>query len=432
MRACLHRRRGVQGDRARRREPARQGDPLPHRLHAAACGGQAARWRHPDDGRGAVGLRRNETCGSLPMARKDIVVIGASAGGMEALQKLVARLPRGPARRAIRGLAPLAGPEEHPASVLNRAGPLRAAAPGGRRPHRAGPHLCRPQRPSHAAREAATCASRKGPKENRFRPAVDPAVPLGGVRLRPARDRRGADRRARRRHRRPVDHQAARRHRDRAGARGRADARCRSTRSSNVAVDYQLPAAEIGPLLARLVREEPAPERRSSPPRKPRRPRARSSIAEERRPAGGERHALRRAQPVHLPGMPRRAHAAAGRQDRALPLPYRPCALREHAACTGRARSSRQKLWDGIRALDETVMLLNGSASSLRERRYARRRAVLRQGARSARARSGDPRGRHQAERGAQHRGAQGGRRLRKVFSKADAPRSRCAAPSGR
>ena len=29
------------------------------------------------------------------MAKKDIVVIGASAGGMEALQRLVSRLPAG-------------------------------------------------------------------------------------------------------------------------------------------------------------------------------------------------------------------------------------------------------------------------------------------------------------------------------------------------
>ena len=46
----------------------------------------------------------------------------------------------------------------------------------------------------------------------------------------------------------------------------------------------------------------------------------------------------------HLPGMPRRAHAAGGRQDRAFPLPYRP------------------------RALGETVMLLNKLGEQLARR----------------------------------------------------------------
>ncbi len=49
------------------------------------------------------------------MARKDIVLIGASAGGMEALQKLVSRLPAdlparfswsGTCRRASRASSP--------------------------------------------------------------------------------------------------------------------------------------------------------------------------------------------------------------------------------------------------------------------------------------------------------------------------------------
>jgi two-component system chemotaxis response regulator CheB len=63
------------------------------------------------------------------MAKKDIVVIGASAGGMEALQKLVARLPANlPASIFIVWhLSP--GARTILPSVLSKAGPLLAAQP---------------------------------------------------------------------------------------------------------------------------------------------------------------------------------------------------------------------------------------------------------------------------------------------------------------
>ena len=63
------------------------------------------------------------------MAKKDIVVIGASAGGMEALQKLVAGLPADlpAAVFVVWHLAP--GVKSLLPEVLNRAGPFGAANP---------------------------------------------------------------------------------------------------------------------------------------------------------------------------------------------------------------------------------------------------------------------------------------------------------------
>src|SRR3954467_15374938 len=68
------------------------------------------------------------------MARKDIVVIGASAGGMDALQKVVSRFPADlpAAVFIVWHLSP--GLKTLRPSMLNKSGPLRAGAPsGGRR-----------------------------------------------------------------------------------------------------------------------------------------------------------------------------------------------------------------------------------------------------------------------------------------------------------
>ena len=63
------------------------------------------------------------------MARKDIVVVGASAGGMEALQKLVAGLPEDLLASVfiVWHLSP--GVKTVLPAVLGRAGPLPALHP---------------------------------------------------------------------------------------------------------------------------------------------------------------------------------------------------------------------------------------------------------------------------------------------------------------
>ncbi len=107
------------------------------------------------------------------MTTRNIIVIGASAGGFEALKKLVAGLPKDFAASVfivwhmspdIRGVLP---------QVLNRAETVHAAnAYDGEPilPNRI--YVAPPDR--HLIVERGKVRVTKGPKENRFRPAVDP------------------------------------------------------------------------------------------------------------------------------------------------------------------------------------------------------------------------------------------------------------------
>jgi two-component system chemotaxis response regulator CheB len=290
------------------------------------------------------------------MARKDIVVIGASAGGMEALQKLVAGLPPDlPASLfVVWHLSP--GLKSMLPSVLNKAGPLPAAHPGDGDRIEPGRIYVAPN-DHHMLLEKGYVRITKGPKENRFRPAVDPlfrsaAYVYGprtiGVVLTGALDDgtaglwtiklRGGT----------------------AIVQEPADAMIRAmplNALEHTAADYRLPVAEIGPLLGRLVREEAGPE---------------PAIAEE------ENEKTRREIKI--------AEGAEALEENVIefgelsPFTCPECRgvltmLREgklvRFRChTGHALSPstllhetgeilEQKLWDGVRAIDETVMLLN-------------------------------------------------------------------------
>ena len=193
------------------------------------------------------------------MATKDIVVIGASAGGMGALERLVAGLPADlpAAVFVVWHLAP--GVRSMLPTVLSRAGRLPAA-------HAEDGDAIRPGRiyvgpnDHHMLLERGYIRVTKGPKENRFRPAIDPlfrsaayiysaraigvvlsgALDDGTAGLWAIKMRGGA-----------------------AVVQDPSDAMHRSMPLSaldNVAVDYKLPVAEIGPLLGRLTREPAAPE----------------------------------------------------------------------------------------------------------------------------------------------------------------------------
>lgn len=109
----------------------------------------------------------------LDQASRDIIVIGASAGGVEALRALVADLPADlPAsifvviHTAPRGVSLLA-------RILDRAGPLPAAFAQDGDPIRAGRIYVAPPDRHLLVREEHVHLSR-GPKENRTRPAVNP------------------------------------------------------------------------------------------------------------------------------------------------------------------------------------------------------------------------------------------------------------------
>jgi two-component system chemotaxis response regulator CheB len=106
-------------------------------------------------------------------SRKDIVVVGASAGGMEALQKLVGGLPAElPASVFIVWhLSP--GLKSILPSILSRAGPLPAVHPRDGDRIEPGRIYVAPN-DHHMLLEHGYVRITKGPKENRFRPAVDP------------------------------------------------------------------------------------------------------------------------------------------------------------------------------------------------------------------------------------------------------------------
>lgn len=107
------------------------------------------------------------------MQNRDIIVIGASAGGFEAIRRLVAGLPAGlPASvfivwhmsPDIKGLMP---------QVLNRFNTLPAGNAMDKEPIEKGRVYIAPP-DHHLLIERNRIRITRGPKENRFRPAVDP------------------------------------------------------------------------------------------------------------------------------------------------------------------------------------------------------------------------------------------------------------------
>jgi len=107
------------------------------------------------------------------MPTRDLVVIGASAGGVEALTQLVSRLP---ADFAASVLVVLHVPPDRPSvlpRILSAAGPLPAThAKGGERAAHGHLYVAPPGR--HLLVHDATLRLSSGPKEGGHRPAIDP------------------------------------------------------------------------------------------------------------------------------------------------------------------------------------------------------------------------------------------------------------------
>jgi two-component system, chemotaxis family, protein-glutamate methylesterase/glutaminase len=107
------------------------------------------------------------------MAKKNIVVIGASAGGMEALRELVAKLPADFAASVFVVWHTSPSVESVLPRVLARNGPLPAAFAIDREPIEPRRIYVAPA-DHHMLLERGFVRVTKGPKENRWRPAVDP------------------------------------------------------------------------------------------------------------------------------------------------------------------------------------------------------------------------------------------------------------------
>lgn len=107
------------------------------------------------------------------MAERNIVVIGCSVGGVEALQTIVAGLPQNFAA-AIFVVLHLS-PQSHSVlpEILNRAGELPAKHPSQREQIRHG-HIYVAPPDRHLILEDSRIVLSRGPKENRHRPALDP------------------------------------------------------------------------------------------------------------------------------------------------------------------------------------------------------------------------------------------------------------------
>src|SRR5215211_5818100 len=107
------------------------------------------------------------------MPGRDIVVVGTSAGGVEALRALVGGLPADfhGSVFAVMHTAP-----DSPgvlAQILDRSGPLPASYASNRERVRPGHvYVAPPDR--HLLLEPGLMRVTHGPKENRFRPAIDP------------------------------------------------------------------------------------------------------------------------------------------------------------------------------------------------------------------------------------------------------------------
>src|SRR5947207_243562 len=107
------------------------------------------------------------------MSGRDIIVIGASAGGIEALTGLVGALPGDltAAMFVVVHLQP--NSPSHLPAILRRVGRLSAHHPKDGERIRPGQIYVAPP-DHHLLVEPGRVRLGRGPRENRFRPAVDP------------------------------------------------------------------------------------------------------------------------------------------------------------------------------------------------------------------------------------------------------------------
>jgi two-component system chemotaxis response regulator CheB len=106
------------------------------------------------------------------MPGRDIVVVGASAGGVEAMVRLVAGLPAGfPGALFFVLHLPAQAPSALPA-ILSRSGPLAATHAVDGEPVRPG-HIYVAPPDHHLIVDRDAVRLGRGPRENRHRPSVD-------------------------------------------------------------------------------------------------------------------------------------------------------------------------------------------------------------------------------------------------------------------
>lgn len=111
--------------------------------------------------------------GGTVRVQRDIVVIGASAGGVEAVRRVVAGLPADLPAAVFVVVHVMAGATSYLPSILERAGPLRARHPQpGERAAHGTIYVAPPDH--HMLLEDERILLVRGPRENRARPAINP------------------------------------------------------------------------------------------------------------------------------------------------------------------------------------------------------------------------------------------------------------------
>jgi two-component system, chemotaxis family, protein-glutamate methylesterase/glutaminase len=304
------------------------------------------------------------------LAGHDIIVIGASAGGVEALRQVAEGLPADlpAAVFVVLHVAPQS-PSILPL-ILDRAGPLRAAHPEDGEQIRPGRVYVAPP-DNHLLIEPGRVRVIHGPKENRHRPAADPlfrsaAVAYGprvvGVVLTGALDDG------------TVGMKAIKRRGGLAVVQDPREAFYPSMPQSvlmNVEVDYRVGLAEVGPLLARLSRE-PAPDEGAYPV--PEDLEAENMIAEQRL-SGGEMVAsvekLGRVTPLTCP----ECHGSLWEVRDGELLRFR-ChvghAFSGDSLMAEQGDATEDALWSAVRALEEKMVLSRRMAERSRQRGLGR------------------------------------------------------------
>jgi two-component system chemotaxis response regulator CheB len=294
--------------------------------------------------------------------RKDIVVVGASAGGIEALRALAAGLPKDfPASVFVVQHTAAESPGVL-ADILSRAGALPAVNARDRERIKPG-HIYVAPPDYHLMVEPGVVRITKGPKENRFRPAVDPlfrsAAQVYGPRVVGVVLTGNLDDGA-------VGLRVVKQLGGTAVVQDPEDALYPSMPESarrQVRVDYSLPLAEIAPLLARLAKDSAAEEGAHEVPEQIK---IEVAIAKEENAleAGVER--LGDPSPYACP----ECHGVLLQMKEAAPLRFR-ChtghAYTADSLLHEITEAVEDSLWNSIRSIEESVRLLRHMAEHLPE-----------------------------------------------------------------